>query len=36
MAMRLPSMSEIVDRIDEADPVLVWQVRCNLEEWDWL
>jgi aminopeptidase N len=27
MALRLPSMSEIVDRIDEADPVLVWQVR---------
>jgi hypothetical protein len=27
MAMRLPSMSEIVDRIDEANPVLVWQVR---------
>jgi hypothetical protein len=26
MALRLPSMSEIVDRIDEADPVLVWQV----------
>lgn len=27
MAMRLPSMAEVVDRIDEADPVLVWQVR---------
>eukprot|EP00878_Enallax_costatus_P011824 GHUV01012345.1.p1 GENE.GHUV01012345.1~~GHUV01012345.1.p1 ORF type:complete len:544 (+),score=203.91 GHUV01012345.1:419-2050(+) len=27
MAIRLPSLTEIVDRIDEADPVLAWQVR---------
>eukprot|EP00775_Hariotina_reticulata_P008908 gene8909-9085_t len=30
MAVRLPSLSEIVDRIDEADPVLVWNVRHYL------
>jgi aminopeptidase N len=27
MAIRLPALNEIIDRIDEADPVLVWQVR---------
>jgi aminopeptidase N len=27
MALRLPSMAEIVDRIEQADPVLVFQVR---------
>jgi aminopeptidase N len=27
MALRLPTVTEVVDRIDEADPVLVWQVR---------
>jgi hypothetical protein len=26
MALRLPTVTEVVDRIDEADPVLVWQV----------
>lgn len=27
MALRLPTVTEVVDRIDEADPVLAWQVR---------
>jgi hypothetical protein len=26
MALRLPTVTEVVDRIDEADPVLAWQV----------
>eukprot|EP00879_Flechtneria_rotunda_P017716 GHRR01018571.1.p1 GENE.GHRR01018571.1~~GHRR01018571.1.p1 ORF type:complete len:756 (+),score=282.34 GHRR01018571.1:954-3221(+) len=27
MAIRLPAVNEIVDRIDHADPALVWQIR---------
>lgn len=30
MALRLPTVTEVVDRIDEADPVLVWQVQLVL------
>lgn len=30
MALRLPTITEVVDRIDEADPVLVWKVGAGL------